>query len=195
VNGSKAAETLPIQLANWRSFYQREFGIVLGNVDIQKARSGSERLIVVAQSLTVDEVLSHCEKYFPISFSMMTPVENYIRHEDRQATHTYAIHIPSRFDYNKCDPVLTANAFVAAGQSGMTLLERLLLELKHFIETGEHVEGRSSATLCTGTWMDSDFIPYVGSDPLARSIGIAVFAQPSFAGIAGFVPWPVTVHQ
>lgn len=193
MNGSMAAGTLPQQLADWRSFYQSEFGIALGNVDISAAFTGSERLIVVAQSLTADDVLAHCERYFRITFGMPRPVANNIRHEDRNSNRSYAITIPPHFKSKKSGSVPNADSFIAAGHRGMTLLERLLLELKHFVETGKHIEGASSSTLCTGTRMDADFIPSVGCGLPRKPRGITLQVQHSYSGLRGVMPWPVTV--
>ncbi len=46
---------------------------------------------------------------------------------------------------------------------GITLLERLLLELKYFLETGKHLDIQN-ATLCSGSRLDDGNVPYVGWD-------------------------------
>ncbi len=54
----------------------------------------------------------------------------------------------------------SANTLVEEDVKGITLLERLLLELGYFLATGNHLDEKN-VTLCTGSRYSDGYVPYV----------------------------------
>lgn len=74
----------------------------------------------------------------------------------------------------EADPELkskSANVLAKEDVKGITLLERLLLELGYFLATGNHLD-IENVTLCSGSRYSVGSVPYVGWDTGNRRLGV-----------------------
>lgn len=81
---------------------------------------------------------------------------------DRTSKTAYAKRFRDRVEADEeLNKNLSANQCVAQGIQGITLLERLLLELWYFFQTsGGHLD-LQNVTLCAGSRDDGGYVPYV----------------------------------
>ena len=163
-------------LADWQVFYRDEFGIALDTASIRvpEHRKGFDRLIVVAQSLiqqAYDKCAEHftCWKYTSANLNEAVPIN------DRDpANGPYAVWVRDRVEADEEHKNYSANDLKQRGVSGITLLERLLLELKYFRETGKHLDIRN-ITLCSGSRRSDGNVPHVYWDPDGRKLRVRWF--------------------
>jgi len=79
---------------------------------------------------------------------------------DPNKTGSYAVAFRRTVEADDDNKSKSANDLVEAGHKGITLLERLLLELGYFLAIGQHLDVQN-ITLCTGS-RDSGVVPSVG---------------------------------
>ncbi|MFA4871675.1 MAG: hypothetical protein WC610_01245 [Patescibacteria group bacterium] len=139
------------QLASWKKFYQEYFGLELdpSNLKIPEQQPGFDRLIVVAKSLTPNQVYDMCAKHFPC-WRYVDDLDKAVSTNDRLATETYVIWVRDRAEADEENKGKSANTLASENHKGITLMERLVLELECFSETGKHLDVKN-LTLCAGS--------------------------------------------
>jgi hypothetical protein len=139
------------QLANWVTLYCEEFGITINPSDIKipERKPGFDRLIVVANGITINRAYEACEKKFPC-WRYVSDLDKNIPTNDRIPTETYAVWIRDRAEADEEIKNLSAEDLANQKIGGITLLERILLELEYFRETGKHLDVQN-VTLCSGS--------------------------------------------
>ena len=162
----------------WAAFYAKHFPQELANaggaeslyaVTIPSVRKGFTRLIVVLKGLTLNGVYAACEKHFPC-WRYTDNLDASVTTSDRGPTTTYAVWVREQVEADKKFANKSANDLVAEHHTGITLLERMLYELKVFDGNGGHLDLRN-VTLCTGSryadgsvpdasWNDGEFRVY-----------------------------------
>ena len=148
------------QLADWVEFYHDEFGLKcdFSSLRIPERREGFDRLIVVEEGLFIEEAFQECAERFKSCKYYNAPLDKLCVHNDRGAqSGPYAIWVKD----GCAEDALEASAGWVKGRlAGITLLERLLLELKYFSETGKHPDRfdqygyshhKSRVTVCSGS--------------------------------------------
>jgi hypothetical protein len=75
---------------------------------------------------------------------------------------------------------LSANKLAEQGVKGITLLERLILELGYFLTTGKHLDEKN-VTLCSGSRSSDGHVPCVGWRVDDRELGVG-WCSPGSAG-------------
>ncbi|MBI3337653.1 MAG: hypothetical protein HY005_03515 [Candidatus Staskawiczbacteria bacterium] len=155
------------QLQEWDSFYKKRFGLTIGDVAVPDHQPGFDRLIVVANGLTLNRVYDACQKQFKC-WRYKDDLDKDVATNDRDpANGTYAIWVRDRQEADEENKNLSADQLATRQVNGTTLMERMLYELKYFDETGNHLDIRS-ATLCSGSrdsggdvpnahWCDGEF--------------------------------------
>lgn len=149
-------------LEDWARLYQDDFGLKvdLNKLAIPQYSYGFSRLVVVAQGLTPNRAYDVCAKKFSCwrcIDDLDMPVKG---RNDREPTTDYAIWVRDRVEADEELKNLSADQLKEQQVSGITLLERLVLELKYFAETGEHLD-RANATLCSGSCASDGSVPSV----------------------------------
>ena len=134
----------------WESFY-RALGIHvnLSTLRIPPRPDGAYRLLVVAPGLTIEGVLTECKKHFLTECSIDN-LEQVIESTRVALSAPYAIWVR---DTQEADPIHANKSYddcQKEGVVGITLMERLLYELKYFLETGLHLDIQN-ITRCDGT--------------------------------------------
>ena len=160
LRGRTGVGTGPEQKDDWAAFYKQYFGLDLdlSGVRIPDRQPGFDRLIVVAKGLTLNQVYDVCTKRFPCQ-RYADDLDKAVSHNDRKPDQAYAIWVRDRVEADEELKNLSADQLKEQGIQGITLLERMLYELKYWDETQKHLDV-GNITLCTGS---RDFGGYVPS--------------------------------
>jgi len=150
-------------VTDWQNLYYETFGVTVdfSNLSIPAKRKGFERLIIVAQGMTVQRIFEKCQEFFPCEpgNSDTTWVDRIISDRNSQNS-PYAIWLRDRVEADKELKDLSVNQLKEKGIAGITLEERLLFELKYFKETGKHLDIQGG-TLCSGSSSNDNMVPCV----------------------------------
>ena len=139
------------QLREWVELYGKH-GIVLdiSSIMIPAHQPGFDRLIVVAKGLTPNQVYGILVKQFDC-WRYTDNLDKAIAKNDRSpAKGGYTIWVRDRVEADEELKNLSADQLKEQKILGITLLERLLYELKYWDETGEHLDVQNW-TLCSGS--------------------------------------------
>ena len=150
-------------LMEWFHFYKEHFGLEpnFATLNIPEQRAGFTRLIVVAQGVTIQQVYDKCKQLFGTWKYTDNSLDQAVPTNDRDTKNGhYAIWIRDRVEADEELKNKSANDLKKANTPGITLLERLLLELKYFKETGKHLD-IENWTLCSGSRRSDGNVPYV----------------------------------
>jgi hypothetical protein len=153
-------------ITSWTDFYQKFFGIDLdmAGVKIPAKVEGFDRLIVVPQGITPDQVWEVCEKQFNCYKCTDSNLGEAVTKNDRNPNDgTYAIWIRDVVEADEEMKNPSAKTLEKQGVKGITLLERLLIEIKYFSETNGHLD-LENVTLCSGSRDSGGFVPVVDWD-------------------------------
>jgi hypothetical protein len=162
------------QLVSWQNFYLAEFGITLDTASIRvpERRRGFDRLIVVPQGVTIQQVYNKCAELFTCWKYTKANLDEAVPTNDRTpANGSYAVWLRDRIEADEEHKNKSANYLKSATISGITLLERLLFELKYFRETGKHLDIRNWS-LCSGSRDADGGVPSVRWDPDVRRLEV-----------------------
>ena len=147
-------------ISEWVKFYKEYLSINADFSDLRvlEKNPGFDRLIIVAKGLTLDQIYNVCAKHFPC-WRYTDDLDKAVTHNDRTAEKTYAVSFRNRKEADKELKNLSANQLAEKNILGITLLERLIYELKFWSETKEHLDVLNW-TLCTGSRI-KDYVPCV----------------------------------
>ena len=148
----------------WENFYQTHFKekVDLSKVKIpKKPTTGSWRLIFIKQGLTIEEAFQKCKELFDAIKYTQEPLDEVVTENTRKPTQQhYAIWVK---DTLEPDPEYLGKSTQQVDPDmkiGITLLERLILELKYYSETKKHLDIKG-ATFCTGSRVADGGVPGV----------------------------------
>jgi len=150
------------QIIGWLNFYRTFSGISvdLSKFEIpEKKKPGFDRLIVVAEGLTPNQLYDKCAEKFNCH-RYRNDLDKAIVHNDRDSSKgSYAIWVRDRVEADEELNDVSADWLKEREIPGITLLERLLYELKYFSETGKHLD-IENRTLCSGSRDLDGHVPY-----------------------------------
>jgi hypothetical protein len=157
VNGSNGS--VQQQLQEWDSFYKKHFGFTPGDVVVPSHQEGFDRLIEVAGGLTQNQVYDACAKQFKC-WRYIDDLNSGVTTNDRDPKNgAYAIWVRDRQEADEENKNLSADQLEVQQVKGITLLERMLYELKYHDETGKHLDIRNW-TLCSGSRFSDGRVPF-----------------------------------
>lgn len=153
------------QLSSWRYFFAEIFSIQLDieSLVVPKHEIGFERLIVIPTGLTIEQVFNACRGKFS-TYSDYEDSHDKINQHDRYSQDTYVVWVRERREADEELSDKSAQNLVEEKVRGITILERLLYELKFFDETGNHLDVQN-ATLCSGSRDSNGEVPQIGWYP------------------------------
>lgn len=133
----------------WQEFYQFAFGIEIDftGVNVPERPEGNYRLLFIAKGLTPNKVYDAWT--FP-KWSYNNDLDKAVPTNKRTATESYAIWVLAGDEPDSEFLGKTTNDADPNMEIGMTLLERMVYELKYFAETGKHLDMKG-ATFCSGS--------------------------------------------
>lgn len=173
--GVDQAKSMQSDLDGWKSFYRRNFGLQLNlsNLSIPEHLDEYDRLIVVAEGISYEKLITTMRGYFDVVF-VNKYLPNYFDNNltnARNNSKTYAIRIRDRIESGELEQGSAAIEKVVPGNkpglpliNDITLMERLLYEMKYFEETGQHLD-LETFTVCAGSHFKRDSLalsPAVG---------------------------------
>ncbi len=153
-------------IIGWQRFYKKFFNMRV-NVRIPEKQSGFGRLILVPKGIMANQIFEVCQKNFSC-WRYTEDLDEAIKgRNDRETTQDYAIWVRDTQEADEELKNLSADTLKEKNIKGITLLERLIFELKFWDETGRHLDEKN-VTLCAGSrfsdggvphadWRDSEF--------------------------------------
>jgi len=162
VNEYLEASPYEQQLLSWQDFYREYFGMELdfSEIEIPETKDGFDRLIVIAKGITVNQVYDACAKRFSC-WRYVNDLDKDVPTNDRTSKEAYAVWVRNNIEADEQYKNTSANELAKRSIKGITLLERLVLELKYFAETGNHLD-ITNVTLCSGSRNSGGGVPVVG---------------------------------
>ena len=146
----------------WRKFYQKHFSMELNFADVnipEKPVEGTWSLVFIAQGLTLNQVYDAMSKAFKC-WRYSDDLDKSVTKNTRDTKTAYAIWVRDGQEpdekylgksTNQADPNMTI---------GVTLLERMIMEIKCFDWTGKHLDIKG-VTFCTGSRFSDGDVPRV----------------------------------
>ncbi|MBN1325531.1 hypothetical protein JW977_00920 [Candidatus Falkowbacteria bacterium] len=144
---------IPDPRLEWQRFYEEVFGIKadFSKIVLPEKQEGFNWLVVVLEGMTANRTYDKCKE----RFSSWRYTENLDTIKSvRTSEKTYAIWLRDRVEADEENKNLSAEECEKRGINGITLEERLLLELFYHWRTSKHLD-INNVTLCTGS-RDSD---------------------------------------
>ncbi len=149
-------------LSFWQNFY-KELGLKLdlSNLVIpEKPSEGNWRLLVIAD-LALETLYAKCKGLFPCWLWTNDNLDKKVIYNERDAKNgSYAIWVKDEMEADEKYKNLSANQIKGMNIKTETLAERLIHELKHFKETGKHLDIKN-ITLCSGSRYSDGSVPFV----------------------------------
>jgi len=148
---------------NWKSFLKKFLGLDFSTDVLPSSQADPGwRLLVIPTALTVGQAADACRRHFKCHFELSDLCETSLRSaRDAAATHVVRLQDCREAD----DPVL--RAYRPGGPGFITLVERLVFELKFWSETGLHLDVARS-TACYGTVGNDGDVPVIDWDARLR---------------------------
>lgn len=133
----------------WQKFYKNYFGwdVDFSHVIISpKYNKGNWRLLFIPKDISLNFAFGICEKLF-LCWKDCDDLEKKVLGNDRDNDINYAIWVPDE-EFEPDDESYMVEFCV--NLRCLTLLERIILEIKYFTETGRHLNNRGQG-FCYGT--------------------------------------------
>ncbi len=145
----------------WNDFYRKyfRFSLDFSGVYIPVNSGGFDRVIFIPKGLKLSHVLKAIREQFP-AWSYTDGLDKDIIENVRRSDHNYAIRLRERVEADEELKSVSANRLKKENVNCVTLLERLVLELKYFSETGQHLDAQNW-TLCSGSRNRAGCVPCV----------------------------------
>jgi len=151
----------------WKTFWKKYFSIStdLSQIQILSYQEGFDRVIIVPKGITEDRVFQVCSEKFKIRKRTNQELSEVIDHNDRMSTETYAIRVRDCQEADKENKNISAEQAKEKDINGITLLERLIYELKYWDETEKHLD-MANLTICSDSRCSDGYVPgvYCGDD-------------------------------
>lgn len=115
------------------------------------------RTVHISKGLTIKTALAECQKFFPVWRYTGKNLDEIVT-SDRTSEASYSIKFKNVQEAD--DDMQNKSASELKGVKTITLLERLVMELDYFKETGKHLD-IENWTLCAGSRNSDGDVPYV----------------------------------
>ena len=152
---------------DWQKFYQEVFGIKadFSQVEIPESEENFKLPILMPKGLTTKQLIDKCREYFAVADTVSGQItgdfEGVIVSQRSCTEGSYAVLVQDiveagegRLKNFSADDAQTENIAVE------TLKERLVQELRYFLETGKHLDVES-VTICAGSRLPNRQVPTV----------------------------------
>ncbi|MEK9158954.1 MAG: hypothetical protein AAB673_03045, partial [Patescibacteria group bacterium] len=149
-------------LAAWATFYHDYLGldVDISSVVIPPPQPGFDRVLVIPQGLTPNQVVAAMKKRFSV-YTYVNDLDRDVTVNERDPkAGSYAIRVRNRVEADEEFKNLSADQVKQLGLTTLTLLERLVYELKYYSETQSHLD-ISSVTRCDGSRRSGGSVPCV----------------------------------
>jgi len=150
--------------ASWVDFYRRIFGkeVDLANLHVPAKPEYECWPILMVPGISNNDAFDACKKQFGKAWRCADDLNTVRDIVVRPAT-AYVVWVKKNVEADPDLANVSAEKIVECGLNTLTLRERLVLELKYFDETKQHLDIKNW-TLCTGSRYADGFIPDVDWD-------------------------------
>lgn len=152
-------------ISEWQKFYQKIFNITvdLSQVRIPEPKQGFNWLVIMFQGLTSQKLFDKCKALFRAwkwTDKSLDKVLDQTKSARNPANGTYAVWVRDRGEADEELKNKSAHDLQRENIQGITLEERLLLELFYCWKTKKHLD-ISNWTLCSGSRYSGGDVPRV----------------------------------
>ncbi len=148
--------------AEWEKFYLDLFKIYADFSTVRipgKPTEGSWRLVFIWAGLTMNQTLAVMRAKFKV-WTYVEDLDASVTVNTRTSATSYAIWVRDGVEPDEKYLGQSTRQADPTGKVGMTLLERMVLGLKYFVETGKHLDEKG-ITFCAGSRFSFGDIPGV----------------------------------
>lgn len=169
---------------NWREVYwklgmEAEYKEIVKTFGIKE--DSNVWTIPVVKGVTCNKMVDTLRKIDVEVYTCNTNLDAVVTKNDRDPNRdgNYTVSFRRNVEADKDNANKSANSLEKAEHRGITLLERLLLELGYFLVTQEHLD-KENITLCTGSCYSFGFVPGVDWHPVSRRVRVR-WCDPGYA--------------
>jgi hypothetical protein len=150
----------------WKNIYKNWFDkeINISDIKIPKDYNPEKHFgLIIPGNLTMNEIAAVMRDKIKQDQSTSFKLEyldGRVTKNDRPVDKSYAILFKNNVEADEDLKELSANQLAERGIKGITLKERLLMEIFYFEKTGKHLDAKS-VTLCSGSRYFEDSIPII----------------------------------
>ena len=139
---------------NWAKAYEK-LGMSAEYADLTKSNPAHDNpslwTVPVVKGVTCNKVVAVLRKLGVNVYLYANDLDKEVPTNDREANNgSYAVSFRKNVEADEEFKNLSANQLKKQNHKGITLLERLLLELKYFLETGKHLDNQIW-TMCSSS--------------------------------------------
>jgi len=147
----------------WQEFYRRylRMSVDFSDIQILDNPGGFDRVIFIPKGLKLNDLIKVMRKHFKV-WTCVDNLDKDVIENDRVADCNYVIRLRDREESDEELENTSVDQLKERGIDSITLLERLVYELKYWSETGQHLDIQN-ATLCAGSRVSNDGVPSVYS--------------------------------
>ena len=152
---------------NWQKFYQEVFNLDadFSQVEIPEHEKDFTLPILMPKGLTSQQLIEKCREYFAVADTVSGEItgdfEGVIVSQRSCTQESYAVLVQDLIEAGESKlKNFSANDAQAGKFATETLKERLVHELKYFLETGKHLD-LESVTICAGSRLPNGQVPTV----------------------------------
>ncbi|MEI7452313.1 MAG: hypothetical protein WCK37_03890 [Candidatus Falkowbacteria bacterium] len=160
-NNSETAQSKELK-QTWTNIYQNQFDkkVDFTNLTVPSFYNPDKHFaIIVAKGTTMNEVVTAIKKKFNVHLYNEN-LDSSATTNDRIADKGYVIIFNKNIEADDNLKNLSTNKLIEMNISGITLLERLLLEVFYFDNTKKHLDIKNW-TLCSGSRDSGGYVPFV----------------------------------
>jgi len=157
----------------WSRIYKKYFRIKtdFSGLQIPKKPEGDWWLIIVAQGMTPEKIFQVCKKTFGAWKWTDDNLDKIVTSDRSAKDGAYAVWVKANIEADEEFKNLSANDLKKQNHIGITLEERMLLEIFYFAETNNHLD-ISNWTLCTGSRFSDGGVPSVDWYSVGREVSV-----------------------
>ena len=135
----------------WAEFYRKYFrlSVDFSGVYIPEEKEDFSRVLFIPSGLTINQVIKAMKKCFNV-WTYTDDLDQDVTENDRNTQASYAIRVRDRVEADEELKSTSAKDLREKNISCLTLLERLVYELKYYSESNEHLDVQNY-TLCAGS--------------------------------------------
>ena len=146
------------EVGRWQKFYEKVFGeeVDFSNVHIPEKPGENWWLIILAKGMTPEKLFQKCREKFGAWKWTEDNLDEIVISDRISKDGHYAVWVKSNVEADEELKNISANQLKEQGHIGITLEERLALELFYFWKTKKHLDIQNW-TLCSGSrFVDGD---------------------------------------
>lgn len=158
----------------WRKFYQKYFSLDLNFTDMvipEKPTVGDWKLLIIAQDLTLNQIYKSMSGMFKC-WKYADDLDASVTKNARDTRTAYAVWVRDGIEPDAQYLGKSANQADPTMAIGMTLLERMILEMIYFSETGKHLDIKG-VTFCTGSRNSDGCVPFVDWNSVGQRVDVS----------------------